>query len=248
MGLWFEEDFQDRVRLGLRVTRSLLHTKSEYQTIDIVDTVPYGVTLLLDGAYMTSVGDEFHYHEMIVHPALTTAPSIRRVLIIGGGDGGTVREVLRYREVEQVTLCEIDGMVIRGVQGAPPVRRAVERPAPRDPRRRRRCLLAGLRGRALRRDPRRWRRPGRPCGGAVPESVLRDVPRAARQGGRARPATEAPLLMPTISSRFAHAAGRVPCAALLRPGPDLSEWFVDLDVRVQRHHAGEPARGPARPD
>ena len=74
--------------------------------------MPYGVTLLLDGAYMTSVGDEFHYHEMIVHPALTTAPSIRRVLIIGGGDGGTVREVLRYREVEQVTLCEIDGMVI----------------------------------------------------------------------------------------------------------------------------------------
>ncbi len=112
MGLWFEEDFQDRVRLGLRVTRSLLHARSEFQTIDIVDTVPYGVTLLLDGAYMTSVGDEFHYHEMIVHPALTTAPSIRRVLVIGGGDGGTVREVLRYREVEQVTLCEIDGMVI----------------------------------------------------------------------------------------------------------------------------------------
>lgn len=112
MGLWFEEDFQDRVRLGLRVTRSLLHARSEYQTIDIVDTVPYGVTLLLDGAYMTSVADEFHYHEMIVHPALTTAPNIRRVLVIGGGDGGTVREVLRYREVEQVTLCEIDGMVI----------------------------------------------------------------------------------------------------------------------------------------
>jgi spermidine synthase len=112
MGLWFDETFQDRVRLGLRVTRSLLHTRSEFQSIDIVDTEPYGVTLLLDGAYMTSVGDEFHYHEMIVHPALTTAPNIRRVLVIGGGDGGTVREVLRYREVEQVTLCEIDGLVI----------------------------------------------------------------------------------------------------------------------------------------
>jgi spermidine synthase len=112
MALWFEEDFQDRVRLGLQVTRSLLHTRSEYQTIDIVETEPYGVTLLLDGAYMTSVADEFHYHELIVHPALTTAPSIRRVLVIGGGDGGTVREVLRYREVEQVTMCEIDGLVI----------------------------------------------------------------------------------------------------------------------------------------
>src|SRR5262245_43048766 len=112
MGLWFDENFQDRVRLGLRVTRSLLHTQSEYQSIDIVDTVPFGVTLLLGGAYMTSVGDEFHYHEMLVHPALTTAPSIRRVLVIGGGDGGTVREVLRYREVEQVMLCEVDGLVI----------------------------------------------------------------------------------------------------------------------------------------
>lgn len=112
MGLWFDEEFQDRVRLGLRVTRTLFHGRSPYQTIDIVDTEPYGVTLLLDGAYMTSVADEFHYHEMIVHPALTTAPSIKRVLVIGGGDGGTVREVLRYREVEQVTMCEIDGLVV----------------------------------------------------------------------------------------------------------------------------------------
>jgi spermidine synthase len=112
MAFWFEEDFQDRVRLGLRVTRSLFHGRSEYQTIDIVDTEPYGVTLLLDGAYMTSVADEFHYHELIAHPALTSAPSIRRVLVIGGGDGGTVREVLRYREVEHVTMCEIDGQVI----------------------------------------------------------------------------------------------------------------------------------------
>jgi spermidine synthase len=112
MGLWFEETFKDQVRLGLKVNRSLLHTRSDFQTIDIVDTDAYGVTLLLDGAYMTSVADEFFYHEMIVHPALTSAASIRRVLVIGGGDGGTVREVLRYPEVEHVTLCEIDGGVV----------------------------------------------------------------------------------------------------------------------------------------
>jgi len=112
MALWFDEVFEDRVRLGFRVTRSLLHTRSEYQTIDIVETEPFGLTLLLGGAYMTSVADEFHYHEMLVHPALVTAPAIRRVLVIGGGDGGTVREVLRYREVEQVVLCELDGLVV----------------------------------------------------------------------------------------------------------------------------------------
>lgn len=112
MALWFEETFKDLARLGLKVNRSLLHQKSDFQTIDIVDTDAYGVTLLLDGAYMTSVADEFFYHEMLVHPVLTTAPAIRRVLIIGGGDGGTLREVLRYPEVEHVTLCEIDGAVV----------------------------------------------------------------------------------------------------------------------------------------
>lgn len=111
MDPWIEETFKDLVRLGLRGRRSLLHARSRYQTIDIVDTEPYGVTLLLDGAMMTSVGEEHFYHEMLVHPALTVASSIRRILVVGGGDGGTAREALRYRDVEQVILCEIDVMV-----------------------------------------------------------------------------------------------------------------------------------------
>jgi len=111
MPLWFDETFQGRVRFSLPVKRTLFHGKSPYQIIDIVDTETYGPTLLLDSAYMTSVRDEHFYHEMLVHPALTTAPAIRNVLVIGGGDGGTVREVLRYREVARVTMCEIDQMV-----------------------------------------------------------------------------------------------------------------------------------------
>lgn len=111
MGLWHDETFEDRVRFGLNVKRTLLRTASAYQAIDIVET-EFGPTLLLGDAYMTSVADEYFYHEMLVHPALTSAPSIKRVLVIGGGDGGTVREVLRYREVEQVVMCELDGMVV----------------------------------------------------------------------------------------------------------------------------------------
>lgn len=110
-GLWFDETFENRVRFGLNVKRTLLRATSEYQAVDVVET-DFGVTLLLGGAYMTSVADEFFYHEMLVHPALTVAPSIRRVLVIGGGDGGTVREVLRYREVEQVVMCELDAVVV----------------------------------------------------------------------------------------------------------------------------------------
>ncbi len=111
MTRWQEETFQGRVRFGLPVRRALLATRSEYQAIDIVET-ELGPTLLLDGAYMASVAEEFFYHEMLVHPALTTAPRIARVLVIGGGDGGTVREVLRYREVERVVMCELDPMVV----------------------------------------------------------------------------------------------------------------------------------------
>src|SRR5262245_44957490 len=112
MGLFFDETFQGRVRLGFHVTRTVFHGQSEFQTVDVVETEAFGRTLLLDGVYMTSVGDEYHYHELLVHPVLTTAPACRRVRVSGGGDGGTVREVLRYREVEHVTLCEIDKLVI----------------------------------------------------------------------------------------------------------------------------------------
>lgn len=111
MTRWQEETFQGRVRFGLPVRRTLFAARSEYQAIDIVET-ELGPTLLLDGAYMASVAEEFFYHEMLVHPPLTTAPRIERVLVIGGGDGGTVREVLRYREVRQVVMCELDPMVV----------------------------------------------------------------------------------------------------------------------------------------
>jgi spermidine synthase len=109
---WIDEVFEDRIRFGLRVEKTIFSGKSEYQTIDIVETKGLGRALLLDGRFMTSEGDEFFYHEMLVHPAFVTAPSIARVLVIGGGDGGTVREVLRHREVERVLLLEIDRRVV----------------------------------------------------------------------------------------------------------------------------------------
>ena len=102
MSDWLEEEHEGRMRLGVRVERRLLKTQSKYQTIEIVESQPYGKLLALDGTFQTSVGDEHYYHEMLVHPALTTARSIKRVLIVGGGDGGTAREVLRHPEVESV--------------------------------------------------------------------------------------------------------------------------------------------------
>lgn len=109
---WYDEEFNDMCRFGVRATETLLEEQSEFQKITVLDTKWFGRTLLLDGLFMTSERDEHFYHEMLVHPAMTTAPRASRVLIIGGGDGGTAREVLSYPEVEKVVMVEIDGRVI----------------------------------------------------------------------------------------------------------------------------------------
>lgn len=110
--MWKEEVFQDSMRLGLRVNRSLFASQSDFQHVEVVETQLFGRALMLDGLWMCAEADEATYHEFLVHPALTTCPSPRRVLVIGGGDGGTIREVLKHPEVEQVTMVEIDPVVV----------------------------------------------------------------------------------------------------------------------------------------
>ena len=112
MGLWYDEIFNDHTRFGLQVKETLFAGQSRYQTIEVIDTIGFGRVLVIDNVFMTSEYDEFLYHELLVHPALTTAPSIERVLVIGGGDGGTVREVLRHPEVKKCVMIEVDRMVV----------------------------------------------------------------------------------------------------------------------------------------
>ena len=112
MGLWYDETFDDQTRLGLRVEKTLFSGQSDYQKIEVIDTVGFGRVLVIDNVFMTSEYDEFLYHEMLAHPALTTAPRIERVLVIGGGDGGTVREVLRHPDVKECLMIEIDELVV----------------------------------------------------------------------------------------------------------------------------------------
>ena len=112
MNLWATEQEGEDIRTGWAVTEVLFHGKSEFQTVDVVETKAYGTMLLLDGLVMLTDSDEFIYHEMISHVPLCLHPKPRRVVVIGGGDGGTVREILKHKDVEEVILCEIDGMVI----------------------------------------------------------------------------------------------------------------------------------------
>lgn len=112
MSLWFEENWNDAVRFALRAERTVACIQSPYQRIEVFDSAAFGRVLALDSILMTSERDEFFYHEMIVHPALTSVDAPRDVLIIGGGDGGTAREVLRHPGVARVTMVEIDAAVI----------------------------------------------------------------------------------------------------------------------------------------
>ena len=96
-----------------RVRAELARHRSAFQDIHIVDTWSHGRVLLLDGAVQVTEADEFVYQEMIAHVPLIAHGAARRVLIIGAGDGGVLRRVLQHRTVEQVTMVEIDGDVIR---------------------------------------------------------------------------------------------------------------------------------------
>jgi spermidine synthase/S-adenosylmethionine decarboxylase proenzyme, Bacillus form len=110
--VWFT-DKDDNQALSLRYTGEVLYDKtSEFQRTRVIDTYAYGTTLTIDNMVMCTEKDENHYHEMISHPAILSHGQIKKVLVIGGGDGGTIREVLRHSSIEKVTMVEIDANVI----------------------------------------------------------------------------------------------------------------------------------------
>ncbi len=108
----YSEYWEKQTGLTFGVEEVLFNQQSEYQHVQVLQTDAFGRLLTLDGLVMLTEWDEFVYHEMISHPALCLMHEPKRVLVVGGGDGGTVREVLRHPSVEQVDLVEIDKMVI----------------------------------------------------------------------------------------------------------------------------------------
>ena len=102
-----------KAALEFDINDVLYSEQSPFQKVEVVDSKGFGKILLLDGFVMLTERDEFVYHEMIAHTPLFTHPEPKRVLVIGGGDGGTVREVLRHPSVEHVDLVDIDEMVTK---------------------------------------------------------------------------------------------------------------------------------------
>ena len=107
------EALNESTGFHVRATRKLGEWQTKFQKLEIYETPHYGLMLRLDGCNTISEREEFIYHENLIHPALTAHAAPRRVLIIGGGDGGACEEVLKHPSVEQVTVCEIDEDVIR---------------------------------------------------------------------------------------------------------------------------------------
>lgn len=99
------------IKIGFKIKRKLDSTKSPFQKIEIYDTFSFGRALFLDGILQTIEKDEFIYHEMLCHLPLFSHPNPKRVLIVGGGDGGALEEVLKHK-IEKVWLVEIDKKVI----------------------------------------------------------------------------------------------------------------------------------------
>lgn len=112
MEFWFSENHTPNVQISIRVDKQLYSGKSEFQRIDVFESPEFGRFLTLDGYMMLTEKDEFIYHEMITHVPMAVHPNVKKVLVIGAGDGGVIRELVRYPEIETIDMVEIDPLVV----------------------------------------------------------------------------------------------------------------------------------------
>lgn len=112
MELWYTEEHTPNVRFSIKVEKQLVSQKSYFQQIDVFESKEFGRFLTLDGYMMMTEKDEFIYHEMITHVPMAVNPNIKKVLVIGAGDGGTVRELAKYDTIEKIDMVEIDKVVV----------------------------------------------------------------------------------------------------------------------------------------
>jgi len=108
----FDTEFEPGEVVLERVEKVVCTAQTQFQRVDIVETTAYGRSLLLDGALQSTAADERSYHEMLIHPAMVTIEHPREVLIIGGGEGATLREVLRHNTLERAVMVDIDGELV----------------------------------------------------------------------------------------------------------------------------------------
>lgn len=113
MELWYTDKHTNDVHFTMKVENQIASVESEYQRIDILETVEFGKVLVLDGELMITQKDEFIYHEMITHVPMAVHPNVKNVLVLGASDGGTIRELTKYETIENIDMVEVDKMAVR---------------------------------------------------------------------------------------------------------------------------------------
>lgn len=116
MDFWFSEMHTHNVKMSIRVEKQLFSGQSDFQRIDVFESEEFGRFLTSDGSVIFSEKDEFTYDEMIVHVPMAVHPHVRKVLVIGGGDGGVARELSYYDEIEEIDVVEPDELFVRVCQ------------------------------------------------------------------------------------------------------------------------------------
>ncbi len=112
MEFWFSEMHTDNVKMSIRAEKQLFSGTSDFQRIDVFDSIEFGRFITSDGSVIFSEKDEFTYDEMIVHVPMAVHPNVKKVLVIGGGDGGVARELSYYEEIEEIDVVEPDEMFV----------------------------------------------------------------------------------------------------------------------------------------
>lgn len=112
MELWYTEFQTPNVGITCKTSKTYHTEKTEFQEMALIETEQFGRMLVLDGTVQTTIADEFVYHEMITHVPLSTHKNPKKALVIGGGDAGAIREILKHPTIEKAVLCEIDARVV----------------------------------------------------------------------------------------------------------------------------------------
>ncbi len=116
MDLWYSELHTENVKFSIKIEKQLYSFQSEYQRIDVFESVEYGRFLTLDGYLMLTEKDDFIYHEMLTHIPMATNLDIKKVLIIGAGNGGVARELCQYQTIEKIDMVEIDEKLVEATK------------------------------------------------------------------------------------------------------------------------------------
>ncbi len=112
MDLWYSEQHTENIKMSIKISEHLHSEQSEFQKIDIFDSIEFGKFLTLDGFLQFTEKDGFIYHEMIAHVPMATHPNPENILVVGAGNGGVIRELLKYKSVQNIDMVEIDRRIV----------------------------------------------------------------------------------------------------------------------------------------